>query len=184
METIRVFIAIKIDMNQTIIRFVNDVRKSDAGVKLVESENMHITLKFLGDTKVESIEKIKAIIKRSCLELKPFIMKFRGVGVFPNQHYLKVVWIGIHDAQQLIPFIKTIDDRLHQLGFKREKRDFSPHLTIGRVRTAKNKQKLLQIIQEYQETIFGEQHIETIQLMKSDLTPKGPIYTTLEKFPL
>jgi 2'-5' RNA ligase len=101
--------------------------------------------------------------------------------VFPNQQYIKIIWIGIENEQPIITLTKRLDEQLFTLGFAKEKREFSPHLTIGRVRTAKNKEHLLHAIQTYSDTSFGEFFVDSITLKKSDLTEKGPIYTTIKK---
>jgi 2'-5' RNA ligase len=91
------------------------------------------------------------------------------------------MWIGIKNGEQLVKIAKTIDEQISKLGFKRENRGFSAHLTIARVRTAKNKEKLIQIIEKYRDIEFGSFKVNSVKLIKSDLTPKGPIYTTLKE---
>jgi len=110
----------------------------------------------------------------------PFEISLKGAGFFPNQNYIKVIWIGIENTEQLGKIAYKIDDQTLKLGYDREKRKFSAHLTIARVKSAKNKDKLIQIIEKYKEVEFGKIIVDSIKLKQSELTPKGPIYTTLK----
>jgi len=181
MSTFRGFIAVDIKTPQTLIDFENEIQKSGADVKLVEPKNIHITLKFLGDVAEDLIADIEQVMKDAVQQIKPFTITLEGTGVFPNQNYIKVVWIGINDVQIIERIARGIDDGLHSLGFKKEKRGFSAHITVGRVKTAKNKQQLLTILEKYKKTEFSVQEITSIKLKKSDLTTSGPIYTTIKK---
>jgi 2'-5' RNA ligase len=184
MVKFRVFIAVDIPVFPKILEFEKDIRNSGADVKLVEPENIHITLKFLGDTEEELIDKIEEVIKESCENIKPFNINLKSSGVFPNQNYIKVVWIGIENNENLGKISSSIDEGTSKFGFEKEKRKFSAHLTIGRAKSAKNKDRLLQIINKYRDVEFGNIDVKSIELKKSELTPKGPIYTTLKEVKL
>lgn len=184
MVRFRGFIAIDINATNKIVKFENEVAKTGADLKLVEPQNIHITLKFLGDVEEDQVDKIEQIIKESLKDIEPFTIKLNGTGVFPNENYIKVIWIGIEDGQIIGKIAGIIDEKLTKLGFKKERRGFSPHLTIGRVKTAKNKHTLIKTIENYRDEDFSVEEVKSIKLMKSDLTPKGPIYTTMREVPL
>jgi 2'-5' RNA ligase len=184
MTTFRGFIAIEIPAAPSIIEFEKAIAKTGADVKLVEPKNIHLTLKFLGDTDENQIDVIEQIIKESVKDITPFSLTLKGTGVFPNERYLKVIWVGIINGDTLATIAQSIDEKILPLGFKKEQRGFSAHLTIGRVRTAKNKDQLLTVINNFKEKEFLQQGIRAITLKKSDLTPTGPIYTTLREIPL
>jgi 2'-5' RNA ligase len=184
MSTFRGFIAIEIKATPQITTFEKEIAKTGADVKLVEPENIHITVKFLGDTDEKYIDVIEQGMKESVNAIKPFPITLKGTGVFPNQNYMKVLWIGITDEGNIASIARTIDEKLEPRGFKKENRGFSPHLTIGRVKTARNKDQLLKVIGNYKEIEFTIQKVQSITLKKSELTPKGPIYTTLKEVPL
>lgn len=184
MTKFRGFIAIDINVTPNILKFIKDITNSNADVKLVEPQNIHITLKFLGDVQEDKINDIEQIMKDSVKETEPFTIKLSGTGVFPNQNYIRIIWIGMKNVKKIETISKNIDENLTQLGFKREKRGFSSHLTIGRVKTAKNKQLLLKAIENYKDLEFSTHEVNSIKLKKSDLTPKGPIYTTLREVKL
>src|SRR5512137_2099535 len=97
MPIFRGFIAIDITATPQILTFENEIAKTGADVKLVEPENIHITVKFLGDTDEKYIDTIEQSIKESVRTIKPFPITLKGTGVFPNQNYVKVIWIGIND---------------------------------------------------------------------------------------
>lgn len=184
MSKFRGFIAIDIEPFPNLVKFENEISNTGANVKLVELENVHITLKFLGDTDEGYIDQIGEIIKAAVKETDSFEIQLKGAGVFPNQNYIKVMWIGIKNGEQIGKIASKIDEQISGLGFKKEKRGFSAHLTIARVRSAKNKEKLLQIIEKYRDMEFGNFKVNSIKLKKSELTSKGPIYTTLKEIKL
>ena len=181
MGLFRGFIAIDIESFPILKNFQQDIKKTGANVKLVEPENIHITLKFLGDTPEEQIENINDIISSSVAEIEPFEIIVKGAGVFPNESYLKVIWVGISPGDTIASISKTLDEKLASLGFKREKKKFSPHLTIGRVRSARNKNELIEVIEKYKEITFESFKVSSIKLKKSQLTSQGPIYSNLKE---
>lgn len=181
MSKFRGFIAVDIEISPKIKEIVSDLNNSGANIKLVEPKNMHITLKFLGETDEKSISEIKDIMEKSVENIEPFEIKLKDTGVFPNENYIKVIWIGLEQYEKLAEITKNIDQKLSEIGFKKEKRGFSPHLTIGRVKSGRNKDKILHILNKYRDNEFNDFIIDSIKLMKSELTPEGPIYTTLEE---
>ena len=108
MEKIRTFIAIDIKYNEKINNLINEIKKSGAIIKLVEPENIHITLKFLGDVSHNKLSDIEDIIKNSISDIEPFQFNLEGVGVFPNQKFLKILWIGIKNSEILEKISKRI----------------------------------------------------------------------------
>jgi 2'-5' RNA ligase len=180
----RGFISIGITAFPKIIEFENAILNTKVNVKLVSPNNIHITLKFLGNVDEELVEPIQHAISESAQGVTPFSITLRGTGVFPNPNYIKVIWIGIENAEPLMHIASILEGKLEDLGFQKERRSFSAHLTIGRVRTAKNKQQLIQAIGRYDQEEFGVEQVTNINLMKSELTPKGPIYSILREIPL
>ena len=181
MQKIRTFIAIDIPVSQKVTEIINELKKIQIDAKIVEIENMHLTLKFLGDTDEKLIDEIEKIIKDAILNMQPFEIILKNLGVFPNEKYMKVVWIGVENAEPLKKIAETIDTKLKDLGFEKEKRPFSVHLTIARIKSAKNKEKLMDLIDKYQNIELQKIKINKIILKKSILTPKGPIYTNLKQ---
>jgi 2'-5' RNA ligase len=181
MQKFRGFIAIDIKPFPKLLVFEQEIKNTGANVKLVEPENIHLTIKFLGDTDESLIDRIEEIMNYSVKEVEPFEITLKGAGVFPNEKYIKVIWIGIENGESISKIAFKIDEKITTLGFQKEKRKFSTHLTIARVKNVKNKEKLIQIIEKYRNIEFSKFKINSIKLKKSTLTPKGPIYTMLKE---
>ena len=181
MAIFRGFIAIDIDASPKLIAFEKEISQTGADVKLVQPENIHITIKFLGDTNESHTNAIEQAMRASVQQVKPFSITLKGTGVFPNQKYIKVLWIGLTNTTAIETIAKAIDVSLAPLGFPKEQRGFSAHLTVGRLKTARNKDQLLKVIEHYDKEEFSVQEIRSIVLKKSQLTPQGPIYSTLRE---
>ncbi|MEM0466118.1 MAG: RNA 2',3'-cyclic phosphodiesterase [Candidatus Thermoplasmatota archaeon] len=184
MTTFRGFIAIDIRPNTLISEFQEKIKKSGVDIKLVNLTILHITLKFLGEVEETQIEPITTIIHKASNQTPPFTITLQGAGVFPHENYIKVIWVGIENSKPIKTLADIINQELEPLGFPKESKNFSPHLTIGRVRTVNNKQQLRALLNEYSTTLFGTQEITAIKLKKSNLTPQGPQYTTLQEIQL
>jgi len=184
METFRGFIAVDVPAAEKLIDFKNALVATSAKLKMVNTENIHLTLKFLGETPMTQLDAIELLIKKAVSSIKPHVVSLQGTGVFPNRNYIKVVWIGLKQAEHLSAIASYLNENLTTLGFKKEKRDFSPHLTIARVKTAQGKEEIISLVDQYSETIFEEFLINHVTLKKSTLTPEGPIYETLKTIPL
>lgn len=183
-EAIRSFIAFDID-SQSILKKIEDAQnflvKTGADLKLVEPKNIHMTVRFLGNITPPMIEKVFEEMKK--VQFTPFNIKICGVGAFPNLRYPRVVWAGITEgADQLRSIFNQLEPSLRSLGFTPDSKGFSPHLTIARVKSGRNKAELCRVISENANYEFGIVQATCLRLKKSDLTPKGPIYSTLKEF--
>jgi 2'-5' RNA ligase len=183
-ELIRSFLAFDIDNDEVRKRLAsaqNRLVQTGADVKLVETENIHVTMRFLGDVSVGMVEKIFEEMKKT--EFTPFNVQIKGVGVFPSLSYPRVVWAGITDgADQLRDIFSKLEPRLRGLGFAPDSKGFSPHLTIARVRSGRNKAQLAEFVTKNASHEFGTIKAECLRLKKSALSPKGPTYSTLKEF--
>ena len=183
-EAIRSFIAFDMDSEPVLKRIAavqNLSAKSGADLKLVEPKNIHITVRFLGNITPSMVEKIFEEMKK--VQFAPFDVKIHGVGAFPNVHYPRVLWAGITEgADQLRNIFSQLEPRLRSLGFTPDQKGFSPHLTIARVKSGRNKAELAKFVTENVNYDFGIVRAECLRLKRSDLTPKGPIYSTLKEF--
>jgi 2'-5' RNA ligase len=173
----RTFIACDI-FHKGINEVVEELKGTGAKIKFIEPKNTHITLKFLGEIEGDLVMEIENLIERIFKGFFPLEAKLRQVGVFPNANYMRVVWIGIY-CPELERLQKKLDQSLFELGFKKEK-NFKLHLTIGRIRSAKNKQRLIAAVEKLKDSEIGNYTIDSVKLKKSELTPKGPIYTDLK----
>lgn len=113
--------------------------------------------------------------------MNPFLIEFRGTGAFPGLKHMRVVWVGVRNAEKLVSIAEYLNDELAELGFKKEKRRFSPHLTLARVKGGKNKERLAEVVKGFENEDFGGLEVGGIRLKKSVLGPKGPTYSTLHE---
>jgi len=154
------------------------LKATGASVKLVEVENIHITLKFLGDIEDHQVEEVSNVIEGITFE--PFEFTVEGVGVFPNLKRPKTIWAGITSGVgELAHIFNEVNEGLAKLGFEKERRRFHPHLTIARVRSGQNRDKLVDELIALEEMEIGKVKVDRIYLKKSVLTSKGPIYSNL-----
>ena len=170
--------------NPRIEGFASQLNSCGAHLKFVDLSHIHMTLKFLGDTKEEHVPKIRAVLEEGLKNMEPFKIELRGCGAFPSLNYIQVIWIGALNAEMLGKIAFYLEDELEPLGYRREKRGFSPHITIARVKSARNMEQVKKLLREKCEESFGEQIIDSVKLKKSELTPRGPIYTTVEEVKL
>ncbi|MCK4474705.1 RNA 2',3'-cyclic phosphodiesterase [Candidatus Bathyarchaeota archaeon] len=183
-EVIRSFIAFDVN-DESVRKRMADMQSllvgTRANLKLVKPENIHVTLRFLGSITPNMVEKIFEEMKR--VQFTPFDVKINGLGVFPHLRYPRVVWAGITEgADQLRDVFSQLEPHLRNLGFAPDTKGFSPHLTIARVKSGRNKAELAKFINENADYEFGVIKADCLKLKRSDLTPKGPIYSTLKKF--
>ncbi|WP_430515198.1 RNA 2',3'-cyclic phosphodiesterase [Pyrococcus woesei] len=181
----RAFIAIDVNesVRDSLVRAQDYIGSKEAKIKFVERENFHITLKFLGEITEEQAEEIKKILEKIAKKYKKHEVNVKGIGVFPNPNYVRVIWAGIKNDEIIKKIAKEIDEELAKLGFKKEN-NFVAHITIGRVKFVKDKLGLAMKLKELANEDFGSFVVEAIELKKSTLTPKGPIYETLARFEL
>ena len=185
MSQIRAFLAIDLDddLKPQINKIIREFKKSDAKIKYVELTNLHLTLKFFGDIDTDGLDLLEDAIEKVVCEFDPFKVKIRSCGAFPNNNRIKVIWLGIDDDTVIRNLHDKLDKEFARLGFDRDKK-FSTHLTIGRMRSAKNKDKVKSTIEEFEDVEIGEMEVTGICLKKSTLTPAGPIYEDLKIFEL
>ncbi len=183
-NSIRSFLAFDIESDTVLNRFATAQKllvQTGADLKLVEPQNIHITVRFLGNTTPAMVEKIFEEMKE--VQFTPFNVQINGLGAFPDLRYSRIVWAGITEgADRLKNVFSQLEPRLRGLGFTPDPRGFSPHLTIARVRSGRNKAQLAELITENANYDFGIIKAQCLRLKKSDLTPRGPIYSTLKEF--
>jgi len=179
--SVRCFIAVEVDDPPTldgVARAQSSLNATGANLKLVERENLHLTLKFLGDVREGRLPEVIDLVSGTSFD--PFRMALRGVGVFPSLRRPRVVWAGVTEgAEELEAIFRELEPRLVELDFKPEGRPFSPHITIARVRSGRNRDPLIDEVMALEGTVFGGFEVRHVKLKKSVLTPRGPIYTDL-----
>jgi 2'-5' RNA ligase len=148
------------------------------GVRPVRPEQLHLTLRFLGDTDEGSVDDLRTLMTTSVEGVDPFRLTFEKVGTFPNARKPRVVWIGLTGAEPLMDIARRLEEGVVDLGWKREKRGFRPHATVARVKYIKRLGRLQSLLTRWSDRSFGSMEVLSIELKRSELTPQGAIHTT------
>lgn len=180
MPGIRSFIAVDVDEEAVCERIHQaqlDLLATKAKLRIVAPHSLHFTLHFLGNVEETRISQLSEILQE--IKEEPFSMELVGLGCFrPSRP--RTIWVGVQTgAEPLIRIQKFLGIQLRANGFPIEKREYSPHLTVARVRSGLNRAQLMKLVQQHSNFQFGEIHIDSIRLKKSTLTPRGPIYEDL-----
>ena len=183
-QTIRSFIAI--ELPDAVISWLETVQQDLRSLRLrarwVRPQNIHLTLKFLGNTPPGDIEKIGSAMTDAAAAGVPFKLTVGGIGVFPGLKHPRVIWTGLAgDMKVLLGLQRNLEDRLAAIGFPKEKRSYKPHLTLGRIRETVNSAAIRQIVQQYSDLGRLEFTSDRIILFKSDLKPSGAVYSKLKQ---
>jgi 2'-5' RNA ligase len=180
MKNIRTFIAIKIpnELEDAFGDLIRQMRKLPGDVRWVNPHSIHLTLKFLGEITPEQVRDVCAAMEKAATDIPKFALKTGLKGAFPSLKRPRVFWVGLTEMNNhyLLDLQKNVEDELAGIGFPKEKRTFKPHLTVGRVKNSRGIEKVTETFMNYQ---FPEIEFSAseILVMKSELTPKGAIYT-------
>ncbi len=185
MSKIRAFLAIdlKYNLKQKIYNVENEFKKINADIKYVEAENLHFTLKFLGDIDEKEIDKISEKVEEVLENFESFGINIKGCGAFPNENHIKTLWFAAQDNTILNKLHNDLDDALNEIGFVKDN-NFSSHITFGRMKSSKCKNKVKKEIEKYKVYEIGSMNVKNIKLIKSILKPEGPIYQDLKVYTL
>ena len=181
----RTFIAIELseEIKNSLAQIESHLKYSGADVKWVEKDNIHLTLKFLGEIDDKKCEKVKIVLDEVAKTTKQFEISLKDIGAFPKIEYPRVIWVGLDKgSKKSTELAAKVDEALSKIGFEKETRPFAAHLTIGRVRSPKNKEVLKEKLVSFKgpgTSIQGPGKITSVILFQSKLTPAGPIYSKL-----
>ena len=191
MYLLRTFIAVEIpfDLQNTIQQATEPLRKAigASAVRWVPAHNMHLTLKFLGDVSPASMDQLTQLLHAEADACPAFDLTISGLGSFPSLRRPRVLWVGIQAPAELEALFRGIESACSKLGYKSEERDFSPHLTLGRVKqdvSALDQQKIRHALEATKIDSLGTARVNSVHLYKSDLKPTGSVYTQIYSAPL
>ncbi|MGZ9235405.1 MAG: RNA 2',3'-cyclic phosphodiesterase [Anaerolineales bacterium] len=190
MSLLRAFIAVEIplELRKAVCEATAPLQKGiGSAVRWVPMENMHLTLKFLGDVSAANVEMLSQMLRAEVELIHCFDLHLSGLGSFPNLKRPRVLYIGIQAPATLEALQRGIDSDSRRLGYESEERGFSPHLTIGRVKqtvTATEQQIIRRALEETRIDSLGTARVDSVHLYKSDLRPSGSVYTRLYSAPL
>ncbi|MFN3466108.1 MAG: RNA 2',3'-cyclic phosphodiesterase [Candidatus Brocadiales bacterium] len=185
MARFRLFVAVEVEdvVKKRFRECQERLREAEADVKWVDVKNIHVTLKFLGYVEEERLTQVKDIINKSVQGIKPFSLRFKGIGGFPKFQRPMVVFITAEDRMGCLTTMNSrLEEGFQTLGIEKEDRTYEPHLTLGRVKSPRNIEGLVRLMEKYRDELFGEELVSRVLLIQSQLTPKGPVYTKLEEF--
>jgi 2'-5' RNA ligase len=183
MARLRTFIAV--DLGQAIrdrcVALQEALARTGTDVKWVEVENLHVTLLFLGEVDDRAVPDVCRAVAVCCGQHESFIQSVESVGCFPNPRRPRTIWVGVgagHD--ELIALHDALEPPLLELGcYRRENRPYTPHITLGRVKSDRPTDKLAAELVKRASWKAGETQVREVLVLSSELTPKGPIYTVL-----
>ena len=183
----RCFLALAIpdDVRAPLIKVQEALRRAEADVKWVEEENLHLSLKFLGDVGEEQIGTLKGLLTIEAARWPAMRLTYGGVGVFPDHGPPRTLWVGATgDLEKVAGLAAALERAAEQVGVPREGRPFVAHLTIGRVKSGRNVQRLQAAVGNQRQVPLGGDTVREFGLYRSTITSDGPIYDVLARFPL
>ncbi|MBC8457984.1 MAG: RNA 2',3'-cyclic phosphodiesterase [Deltaproteobacteria bacterium] len=185
---IRSFLAFELppEIKKIIFHVSEEAKKFPLDVRLVKASNIHLTMVFMGNILMEHLEGINEAVSKACKRYGPFNISLKGMGIFSNRRNPRVLWVGLEgDIERMSYFRGTLQKSLKSFGVKEEKRQFNPHLTLGRFRKgSRPSEHLDDLLSRYQDLTSPVSTLEELVLFKSDLNPKGAAYTKLNIWPL
>lgn len=191
MNQLRAFIAIDLPhpIQEAIEKQTSRLRQAagDGLVRWIPPQNIHLTLKFLGNIAASHMDFLKQLLHQTADSHQPFDVQIGGIGSFPNSKLPRVLWAGVHAPADLASLQKNIEAGAARLGYEKEARPFSPHLTLGRVRQGidpRDLQKISAALNGIQIGNIGSARVDAVHLYKSELRPEGSLYTKLFSAPL
>lgn len=182
----RLFAAIKITPDENFLRIYYNLKNSCKYDKInwVNPENIHITLKFFGETEENRIEQISSLLREVSTNHPSFKIGLQDIGIFGSHYKPRVIWFGIKKSRELESLASIVHDRMDNIGFIKDRQNFVPHLTIGRIKFIDNKQRFSELIQKNNSIQIQELNITEFYLFESILSSSGPKYHFVDKYDL
>jgi 2'-5' RNA ligase len=182
----RIFAAIKVHPSEAFVSLIYKLKHAlrNENIKWVETDNIHITLKFFGETEEDKIPEITHQLAQTAKKHNPFNLNIKGTGVFGSVYQPRVIWFGINESKELQKLASDVLNSMATLGWERDRQNFVPHLTTARIKYIDNKAKLKELVEGNKSLEIQEEKVEKFYLYESILRPQGPIYSILETFEL
>jgi RNA 2',3'-cyclic 3'-phosphodiesterase len=181
----RLFAAIKIQPDRAFLDqlFQLKLQLKHERIKWVEDHNIHVTLKFLGDTEVKKIPEIEHVLQQVASGHSPFAVRLNTLGIFGSRYDPRIIWVGIEPYDHLVMLMKDLHAELKTIGYEPDRQNLVPHLTVGRIKEIKDKQLFRRIIGKFREISSKEMIVTECVLYESILKKEGPVYLILRTFP-
>lgn len=177
----RTFIALKIKPHPLLLELLNKgrIEFNNESVKWVDASNLHLTLKFLGDTSLVQITSVKEILSQTSERCNPFQFNLNGLGYFKSGGQPKILFTRIEPVHEMKRYVAVLENSLAEIGFQKEKRSFKPHLTLGRIKFLRDKRKFYNWIDKNESFEITGLIVDEVTYFQSILSPKGPVYKTI-----
>jgi len=176
----RGFIAADVPATPGLESFASELRNAGGPLKVVSPDQLHLTLKFLGDTEEGLVPEIVTAIREAASGIGPFEIRVRGTGAFPSLGRMNVIWVGVEGAEPLATIAAALEASMEPLGFRREDRPWKAHVTLARVKGSRELEPARAVLRTRATEEFGTHRVEAIHLKKSVLTPQGAQYSVVE----
>src|SRR5467141_407743 len=184
-DQFRSFISIDLEDQQILSRIasiLSSLQSLGGDLKPVERENIHLTLKFLGNVPAPRLGEVKSSLQQ--VIFSAFTAEVKGAGAFPNLNHMNVIWVGVNEGwSQVEQIFEQVEKLLSGVGFRQENRPFSPHITIARVRSGRKRDEIANFLQHLSDESFGTITLDKVRLKQSILSGSGPRYSTLLEVP-
>ena len=182
----RLFAAVRIQPSDEFLKTYSSLK---TGLKFcritwVKPENIHVTLKFFGETEEKRIPEISRVLKEVASSHKPFASELVNVGIFGSSYSPKVIWFGIENAEPFKKLGADVLQSLEPIGWEVDRQNFVPHLTIGRIKEIPDKQLFQKLIDQHKKTWMQEVQVGEFHLYESILNREGPVYKIVESYKL
>lgn len=183
---VRAFIAIELPsiIAKSLEEIQNNLKDTANKITWVKPDNIHLTMKFLGNIETDKAHAIEKILKNIVSQISIGKLSVKGVGAFPTINNPRVIWVGVEDDKNLLNIYTQLEEGVASLGFKKEERPFKPHLTLGRIKFLKDKKGLKERLEKLADIKFASFIVDSLILFKSELTPEGSLYTKLKEVKL
>ena len=178
--TFRGFIAADVPPTPDLESFAVELRKAGGPLKVVSVDQLHLTLKFLGDTEEGLMPEIVTAMREAASGVRPFEIRVRGTGAFPSLGRMNVIWVGVEGAEPLARIAAALEASMEPLGFRREHRTWKAHVTLARVKGSRDLEPARTILRARAADEFGTHRVDAIHLKRSVLTPEGAQYSVVE----
>ncbi len=177
--TFRGFIAVDTPPSPSLEGFAEQLRSASASLKVVSTDQLHLTMKFLGETEEGLVPEIVTAIREACTEVRPFQITVRGTGAFPSLSRMNVIWVGVEGAEPIGRIASDLEGSLESLGFAAERRPWKAHVTLARVKGHRDLDRVRRILETRRDELFGSHRVDRIHLKESVLTAGGAQYSVV-----
>jgi 2'-5' RNA ligase len=182
--TFRGFIAVDIPSSPLLVALADELRRAGPSLKVVSTDHLHLTLKFLGETEEGLVPEIVTAMREACAGARSFEITVRGTGGFPSLSRMSVVWVGVDGAEPLARIASALETSLEPLGFPPERREWKAHVTLARVKGHRDLDRARQVLETLRDERFASHRVDGVHLKKSVLTPEGAHYSVVATVPL